>query len=52
MTAGHLLFAIGNTVYILIAIYFEERNLVEYHGEGYVEYRKRTPMLIPRPWRR
>ncbi len=52
MTAGHLLFAAGSTVYILIAIYFEERNLVEFHGDGYVEYRKRTPMLIPRPWKR
>ncbi len=52
MTAGHLVFAVGTTIYILIAIYFEERNLIEHHGEGYVEYRKRTPMLIPRPWRR
>ncbi len=52
MTAAHLVFAIGTTAYILIAIPFEERNLVEDHGEGYVEYRKRTPMLIPRPWRR
>ena len=52
MTAAHLLFAIGTTAYILIAIQFEERNLAEFHGEGYVEYRNRTPMLIPRPWRR
>jgi protein-S-isoprenylcysteine O-methyltransferase Ste14 len=51
MTAGHLVFAVGTTVYILIAIYFEERNLVQDLGEGYVEYRKRTPMLAPRPWR-
>lgn len=52
MTAAHLVFAIGTTAYILVAIRFEERNLVEFHGEGYVAYRKRTPMLIPRPWRR
>jgi len=52
MSAGHLVFAVGSTIYILIAIYFEERNLVQYHGEGYVEYRQRTPMLIPRPWQR
>ncbi len=52
MTAAHLVFAVCTTAYILIAIRFEERNLVEFHGEGYVEYRKRTPMLIPRPWRR
>ncbi len=52
MTAAHLVFAVCTTVYILIAIQLEERNLVEFLGEGYVEYRKRTPMLIPRPWRR
>ena len=49
MTAGHLVFALGMTVYILVAIYFEERNLLEYHGEVYAEYRQRTPMLIPLP---
>ncbi len=52
MSAGHLVFAAGLTVYILIAIYYEERNLVEFHGEGYAEYRERTPMLIPRLWKR
>ncbi len=52
MSAGHLVFAIGTTVYILIAIYFEERNLVEDYGEGYIEYRKKTPMLIPIPKRK
>jgi protein-S-isoprenylcysteine O-methyltransferase Ste14 len=52
MTVGHLVFAVAWTTYILVAIFFEERNLVEFHGDGYVEYRKRTPMLIPRPWKR
>ena len=52
MTAAHLLFAIATTAYILIAIQFEERNLAEAHGEGYIKYRERTPMLVPRPWRR
>ena len=37
---------IGTTLYILIAIYFEERNLVEEHSE-YADYRRRVPMLIP-----
>ncbi len=46
MTTGHLVFSIGTTLYILIAIFFEERNLVEAHSE-YADYRRRVPMLIP-----
>lgn len=49
MTVGHILFAAGMTAYILIAIYFEERNLIEMHGEAYAAYRQRVPMLIPIP---
>jgi protein-S-isoprenylcysteine O-methyltransferase Ste14 len=49
MTLGHLLFAIATTLYILIAIQLEERDLVKYFGEQYREYRRKTPMLIPRP---
>jgi protein-S-isoprenylcysteine O-methyltransferase Ste14 len=47
MTAAHFVLALGLTAYILVAIYFEERNLVEFHPE-YAEYRRRVPMLIPR----
>lgn len=47
MSAGHLLFAVGTTVYILIAIQFEERNLMEFHSE-YAEYRTRTGWFLPR----
>jgi protein-S-isoprenylcysteine O-methyltransferase Ste14 len=49
MTIAHLVFAVGMTLYILIAIRFEERDLVEYHGEAYAEYRRTVPMLIPLP---
>jgi len=46
MTLGHLLFSLGNTAYILIAIRLEERNLAQVHPE-YAAYRRRVPMLVP-----
>jgi len=47
MTAGHLIFAIGMTTYILIGLYFEERDLVRRFGDTYREYQHTTPKLIP-----
>lgn len=48
LTVGHLLFAGLMTSYILLAIRFEERDLVGEFGSEYESYRKNTPMLIPR----
>src|SRR5262245_34423832 len=48
MSATHLFFAVVTTLYILIAIRLEERDLVEFHGERYAEYRRSVPMLVPR----
>lgn len=47
MTVTHLVFALITTVYILVAIQFEERDLVDIHGKAYADYRRQVPMLIP-----
>jgi protein-S-isoprenylcysteine O-methyltransferase Ste14 len=47
MSQGRLLFAVVTTLWILIAIQIEERDLVQILGEPYRRYRERTPMLLP-----
>ena len=52
MTLGHLLFAAGMSVYILIAIRYEERDLRGLFGKDYDDYRASVGMLTPRFGRR
>jgi protein-S-isoprenylcysteine O-methyltransferase Ste14 len=48
MSAGHFLLAAGFSIYILIAIQYEERDLVAGLGQRYADYKARVPKLIPR----
>jgi methanethiol S-methyltransferase len=47
MSLGHMLLAAGMTAYVLIAIRYEERDLVAHFGHDYEDYRTRVGMLIP-----
>jgi len=52
MTLGHLIFALGMSAYMLIAIPYEERDLITAFGEEYLTYRRNVGMLAPRLRRR
>ena len=47
MTLGHLLFAVGMSVYIVIGVYHEENDLVGSLGRQYLDYMQATAKFIP-----
>ncbi len=50
MTTAHLLFAIGTLGYVIIGIFFEERDLRSFFGDEYKEYQSKVSMLFPIPF--
>ncbi|NNK33924.1 MAG: isoprenylcysteine carboxylmethyltransferase family protein, partial [Xanthomonadales bacterium] len=51
MSLGHLVFALGMTVYVLLAVPLEERDLASHLGRAYGSYAQRVPKFIPSPGR-
>lgn len=49
-TISNGLLVVFTTLYIRIGIYFEEKKLIDTHGEAYLHYQKQVPMLWPFPW--
>jgi len=47
MSSGHLVLATSFTVYIIIGVYFEERDMAKENGESYERYRQQTEKFIP-----
>ncbi len=47
MSYGHLLLSTGMTIYVLIGLYLEEKDLLKTLGDDYKTYTKEVPMLIP-----
>jgi len=51
MTSGHLLFAASMTVYVVVGVWFEERDLRRSLGAVYEDYAERVPAIVPRSLR-
>ena len=52
MSAGHLLFAAVATAYMIVAVFFEEHDLIAQFGDAYRRYQETTPKYFPRLGRR
>ncbi|MFT5611922.1 MAG: protein-S-isoprenylcysteine O-methyltransferase Ste14 [Arenicella sp.] len=48
MTTTQLVLSIGFTVYILVGLWFEERDLIAEHGDEYTKYRDQVGKLFPK----
>jgi protein-S-isoprenylcysteine O-methyltransferase Ste14 len=48
MSVGRMLFAVLATGYVIVAVRFEERDLLAHHGEAYERYAAQVPRFVPR----
>jgi protein-S-isoprenylcysteine O-methyltransferase Ste14 len=48
MTLGHLVFAIGFSLYIVVGVFFEERSMLAQWGARYEDYCHRVGTIVPR----
>ncbi|WP_423129105.1 methyltransferase family protein [Gaoshiqia sp. Z1-71] len=47
MTVTHLVYSLLLTTYILVGLYYEEKDLIHVFGEQYLAYKRSTPRIIP-----
>ena len=47
MTWSRFVFSLTLTIYIIVGLYFEEKDLINKFGKGYVKYKKVVPAFIP-----
>ena len=47
MSVGHLVLALGMSAYIVVGLWYEERDLMSLFGETYREYQRAVPQLLP-----
>ena len=47
MSLGHLVFALGMSMYIAIGVYYEEKDLIQTFGKRYLGYMKTTTKFFP-----
>ena len=50
MTATHLIFSLGFTIYVFVGLWFEEKDLIRDIGAPYEQYKREAGMVAPRLW--
>ena len=48
MTMTQLVLSVGFTIYIVVGLWFEERDLIAEHGDEYLKYRAQVGKLFPK----